>query len=291
VYLAGDNALAELFTAKVRVFEECFALGLASSSLSIRDGETRALYCTPFRVKGVRVVGLYQPTRKGENVSRRLTGGADIVANTVTVYVGVAFRAKNLAVAVEKLYTLANRLCYCKNIGSRCGKCVLGVTINEETAYAEIIGPRLPLEVLDSGLQHVFGSKPHRLELTENDVDRRLVANFTNPRWRWYEGAENTQLKTIVRGENDFNLRIGVQHYDCFIERLEVDGVFYAAPPFGIYNVFASLEGVPVHQREIIIAGLESILDDSVNIYGVEIGDIINALDKLFLILERKCRI
>ena len=281
--------MTELFTAKVRVFEECFALGLASNSLSIRDGETRALYCLPVEAKGVRVVGLYQPAREGENVSRRLTGGADIAINTITVYIGVAFRARNLAVAAEKLYALASRLCHHNCTGSRCGKCVLGVSISEETAYAEILGPHLPLGTLDTNLQHVFGSKPRRLEVTRDDVDRRLVASFTNPRWRWYEGAENAQLKTTIRGKNDFNMRIGIWYRDCFIERFEVDGIFYAAPPFGIYNVFASLEGVSAHQRETVIASLEAVLGSSIDIYGVETRDIINAVDKLFLTLKQKC--
>jgi len=283
--------LAELFTARVHVFEECFALGLASNSLSIKDGETRALYCVPVKANGVRVVGLYQPAREGENVSRRLTGGADITVNTITVYIGVAFRAKNLAVAAEKLYALASRLCHCNNAGPRCGKCVLGVSISEETAYAEILGPHLLLDVLDTGLQRVFGSKLHRLEVAEDDIDRRLVASFTNPRWRWYEGAEKAQLRTIVRGKDGFNMRIGMWYRDCFIERFEVDGIFYAAPPFGIYNVFASLEGVPMHQREIVIAGLEAVLGGSIDVYGVGIKDIINAVDELFCSLNRNADI
>lgn len=281
--------MAELFTAKVRVFEECFALGLASNSLSIRDGEVRALYCVPVNPNVNRVVGLYQPARKSENVSRRLTGGADIVVDKTIVYVGASFRAEKLVVAVEKLYALANRLCQCKNMGPRCGKCVLGVSINEETAYAEILGPNIPLNTLSISLQHVFNTRIRRLEVGEYDIDRRLVANFSDPRWRWYEGAENAPLKTTIRGENGFSMRIGVWHHDYYIERLEVDGVFYAAPPFSVYNVFASLEGVPIHQRETMITSLEAVLGSSIDIYGVKTKDIIDALNSLLLHLEQKC--
>jgi len=281
--------LAELLTARVHVFEECFALGLASNSLSIRDGEVRVLYCVPVSANVDRVVGLYQSAKRNENVSRRLTGGADIAVDKATVYIGVAFKAKNLAAAVEKLYALANRLCQCKSVGSRCGECVLGVSVNEETAYAEILGPHIPLNLLNSSLQRVFNTKIRQLEVSIDDIDRRLVNNFADPRWKWYEGAENAQLKTIVRGENGFSMRIGIWYYNCYIERLEVDGVFYAAPPFGVYSVFASLEGVPVHQRETMITSLEAVLGSSIDIYGVKIRDIIDALNSLLLSLEQRC--